>query len=88
MAADRRGAGYIGAHVLRALLDSGRHVVVLDDLSTGRAARVPDGVPFIAASVLDAERVESTLRNHRVDGIVHLAAKKAVGDSVERPSWY
>jgi UDP-glucose 4-epimerase len=82
------GAGYIGAHVLRELAASGRDVVVLDDLSTGVRAKVPDGVPLVEASVLDAERVASALRDHHVDGIVHLAAKKAVGESVERPSWY
>ena len=43
------GAGYIGAHVVRALQATGREVVVLDDLSTGSADRVPSGVPLVAA---------------------------------------
>jgi UDP-glucose 4-epimerase len=82
------GAGYIGAHVTRSLLDSGRDVVVLDDLSTGDAGRIPQGIPFVRASVLDAHAVRDALSEHAVDGVVHLAAKKAVGESVEQPLYY
>ena len=79
------GAGYIGAHVVRALLADGRAVVVLDDLSSGHAAFVPDGVPFVRAGVGDTATVEATLREHEVDGVVHLAAFKYAGESVRRP---
>jgi len=82
------GAGYIGAHVVRALRDSGRSVVVFDDLSTGHSDRIPDGVPFVQASVLDAPSIRDALREHSIDGVVHLAAKKAVGESVEQPLHY
>lgn len=82
------GAGYIGAHVVRALMASGRNVVVLDDLSTGVATRVPDDVPLVEATVLDVGAVRRALDYHDVTGVVHLAAKKAVGESVERPVWY
>jgi UDP-glucose 4-epimerase len=82
------GAGYIGAHVLRVLRDANLAVVVLDDLSTGVRSRVPPDVPLVEASVLDYQRVLATLREHNVRGVVHLAAKKAVGDSVERPLYY
>lgn len=82
------GAGYIGAHVVRALMQSGRDVVVLDDVSTGDADRIPQGVPFIRASVLDTPVVHDALREHLVEGVVHLAAKKAVGESVEQPLRY
>ena len=82
------GAGYIGAHVLRSLQASGRDVVVLDDLSTGLARKVPAGVPLVQASVGDTAAVTATLRDHNVTGVVHLAAKKAVGESVERPEYY
>lgn len=82
------GAGYIGAHVLRSLQASGRDVVVLDDLSTGLARKVPDDVPLIQANVGDRPAVEAALRDFDVTGVVHLAAKKAVGESVERPAYY
>jgi UDP-glucose 4-epimerase len=82
------GAGFIGAHVVRSLRSSGRDVVVLDDLSTGVRAKVPDDVPLIVASVLDTEAVTTALRDHHCTGVIHLAAKKAVGESVERPLFY
>jgi UDP-glucose 4-epimerase len=82
------GAGYIGAHVVRALLASGREVVVLDDLSSGVAAKVPDGIPLVRCSVGDKAAVAAALREHRFDGVVHLAAKKAAGESVHEPLHY
>jgi UDP-glucose 4-epimerase len=82
------GAGYIGAHVARALRASGRDVVVLDDLSTGLRAKVDDDVVFVEANVLDTDTVATALREHSCVGVIHLAAKKAVGESVERPLHY
>ncbi|MFJ8142001.1 UDP-glucose 4-epimerase GalE [Streptomyces sp. NPDC096013] len=82
------GAGYIGAHVVRAMTEAGEQAVVYDDLSTGIAERVPDGVPLVVGSVLDAERVARTLADQDVTGVVHLAAKKQVGESVDRPLHY
>jgi UDP-glucose 4-epimerase len=81
------GAGYIGAHVTWAMREAGEDVVVIDDLSTGDAARIP-GTPLVHGSVLDGELVARTLREHGVDGIVHLAAKKQVEESVHRPLYY
>ena len=82
------GAGYIGAHVVRALRRSGCDVIVLDDLSTGVAGKVPADVPLVEASVLDIDALTATIERYRVDGVVHLAAKKAVEESVQRPLWY
>jgi UDP-glucose 4-epimerase len=82
------GAGYIGAHVARALLDAGLGVVVYDDLSTGLARKVPDGVALVEASVADRDRLVATCREHRVEGVIHLAAKKAAGESMEVPLHY
>ncbi|MFI1052473.1 UDP-glucose 4-epimerase GalE [Streptomyces griseoruber] len=82
------GAGYIGAHVVRAMTAAGERAVVYDDLSTGIAARVPAGVPLVTGSTLDGERVARVLAEHAVTGVVHLAAKKQVGESVERPLHY
>lgn len=81
------GAGYIGSHVVEAMRTAGDEVVVLDDLSTGDPARV-DGVPFVRAGVHDRQRVEAAFREHGVTGIVHLAAKKQVEESVRRPLHY
>ncbi|ANB06379.1 UDP-glucose 4-epimerase [Streptomyces ambofaciens] len=82
------GAGYIGAHVVRALVDGGERVAVYDDLSTGSAERVPGGVPLVVGSVLDGAALEDAFRDHAVTGVVHIAAKKQVGESVERPLHY
>ncbi|MEU5097262.1 UDP-glucose 4-epimerase GalE [Streptomyces sp. NPDC020996] len=82
------GAGYIGAHVVRAMAGARGGAVVYDDLSTGDAARVPEGVPLVVGSTLDAERVARALADHTVTGVVHLAAKKQVGESVARPLHY
>ncbi|MFH8734565.1 MULTISPECIES: UDP-glucose 4-epimerase GalE [unclassified Streptomyces] len=82
------GAGYIGAHVVRAMQEAGERTVVYDDLSTGVAERVPDGVPLVVASTLDADAVARTIAGHGITGVVHLAAKKQVGESVELPLHY
>jgi UDP-glucose 4-epimerase len=82
------GAGYIGAHVLRALHEAGEHVVVFDDLSTGDPSRVPAWVPLVVASVLDGRRVTQAMHEYAVDGVIHLAGKKAVEESVRLPLRY
>jgi UDP-glucose 4-epimerase len=82
------GAGYIGAHVVRAMTEAGEQAVVYDDLSTGIAERLPDGVPLVVGSTLDAELVARTLADQDVTGVVHLAAKKQVGESVDLPLHY
>ncbi|MFK0168472.1 UDP-glucose 4-epimerase GalE [Streptomyces sp. NPDC090306] len=82
------GAGYIGAHVVRAMTEAGERTVVYDDLSSGFAERLPEHVPLITGSTLDADRVAAVLTEHGVTGVVHLAARKQVGESVERPLYY
>ncbi|WP_369216728.1 UDP-glucose 4-epimerase GalE [Streptomyces flavofungini] len=82
------GAGYIGAHVVRAMSEAGERAVVYDDLSTGVADRVPEGVPLVVGSVLDGELLRRVVAEHAVTGVVHLAGKKQVAGSVERPLHY
>lgn len=82
------GAGYIGAHVVRAMAEAGERTVVYDDLSTGIAERVPEGVPLVVGSVLDGDTLRRALTEHAVTGVVHLAGKKRVAESVERPLHY
>lgn len=79
------GAGYIGAHVVHALRDAGFAVVVIDDLSTGMEQFVPAGVPLVQANLLDVDAVRSTMANHRVGGVIHIAGYKYAGESVKRP---
>jgi UDP-glucose 4-epimerase len=82
------GAGYIGAHVVRAMRAAGERVVVLDDLSDGLPQRLPAAVPVVEGSVLDRDLLDRTLAGHGVRGVVHLAARKQVGESVEQPLRY
>jgi UDP-glucose 4-epimerase len=67
---------------------SGRGVVVLDDFSSGEERKIPPGVPVVRCSVADRATVADALRDHRVDGVIHLAAKKAAGESVHIPLHY
>jgi len=81
------GAGYIGAHVVAALLDEGEPVVVVDDLSSGERSRTATAT-FVEGSILDGDLVRRVLREHAVRGIVHIAAKKQVGESMADPAKY
>ena len=82
------GAGYIGAHVARAMVAAGERAVALDDVSSGNPARLPEEVPLVRGSVLDRPLLDRTLAEHGVTGVIHLAAKKQVGESVEQPLRY
>ncbi|MFF4523310.1 UDP-glucose 4-epimerase GalE [Streptomyces bluensis] len=82
------GAGYIGAHVARAMAGAGEHVVVLDDLSAGVPARLPEDIPLVRGAAQDAELLKRVLAEHSVTGVVHLAARKQVGESVAQPTRY
>ena len=82
------GAGYIGGHMVLALLDAGEEVVVLDDLSTGFRWAVPAQARFVQGDFGDADLVARTLREHRVEAIAHFAAKIVVPESVADPLAY
>ncbi|MCX7521067.1 UDP-glucose 4-epimerase GalE [Microbacterium sp. STN6] len=79
------GAGYIGAHVVRAFADEGIDTVIVDDLSSGHESFVPDGAPFVRGSILDRELLDATFRDHDITGVVHVAGFKYAGVSVQRP---
>ena len=82
------GAGYIGSHVVRALQADGQRVVVVDDLSTGIAERVPHRAQLEVFSVLETRELAQVMHDLHVTGVVHLAAKKAAGESVNEPVEY
>jgi UDP-glucose 4-epimerase len=77
------GAGYIGSHVVRAFKADGIDVAVIDDLSSGKAEFLLDGVPFTHANLLDGDATRRALEG--VTGVVHLGGFKYAGVSVERP---
>lgn len=81
------GAGYIGSHVVKELLTHDIQVTVFDDMSTGRTENLFDKATFIQGSILDVPALEQAMNQH-IDGVVHLAAKKAVGESMENPQKY
>ena len=81
------GAGYIGAHVVEALHARGERAVVLDDFSTGEDGRTGDAT-VVRGSILDLDLVRRVLREQEIRGIIHIAAKKQVGESVADPLKY
>jgi UDP-glucose 4-epimerase len=82
------GAGYIGAHVTRIMADAGERVIALDDFSAGVPHRLPTDIPLIQGSSLDEELLKRTFAEHTVTGVVHLAARKQVGESMAQPTRY
>lgn len=82
------GAGYIGSHMVLELLDAGEKVVVLDNLSTGFAWAVPEGVPLVVGDFGDEAVVKRLLHEHDVTEIIHFAAKIVVPESVADPLGY
>ena len=83
------GAGYIGSHMVLALLDAGHEeVVVLDDLSTGFDWALPPEVKLVIGDVADQSLVAEIILQHRIDAIAHFAARIVVPDSVADPLHY
>ncbi|MBO5284675.1 MAG: UDP-glucose 4-epimerase GalE, partial [Alphaproteobacteria bacterium] len=81
------GAGYIGSHVQKQLLEEGFEVLVFDDLSSGDEVNILDGAEFIRGNILDKDVLDMAM-SQDIDGVMHLAAKKAVGESMENPAKY
>ncbi len=82
------GAGYIGSHMVHALLDAGERVVILDNLSTGFAWSVPKSAPLIVGETGDQALVSKIINEHGVDSIIHFAASIVVPDLVRDPLSY
>ena len=82
------GAGYIGSHMVHALVDAGESVVVLDNLSTGFNWAVPKAAPLVVGETGDQTLVAAVIAEHSVDAIIHFAASIVVPDSVADPLGY
>ena len=82
------GAGYIGSHVVRILLERGNDVVVIDNLSRGHKEAVPEDVPFEKADLLDYDGLYNSIKQYSIDAVIHFAAFAYVGESVENPQMY
>jgi len=89
------GAGYIGTHIADEFIRAGKSVVIYDSLYQGLESRIiylraqhKVEIPFIKADIRDYNELESVIRTHEIDGIVHTAALKAVGESMEKSDEY
>ncbi|CAM2879110.1 UDP-glucose 4-epimerase GalE [Paenibacillus sediminis] len=82
------GAGYIGSHVVKQLLDQNIEVVVLDNLSTGHRQAVDDRVVFWEGDVKDEQTLEQLFKTYSIEGVIHFASSCLVGESVLQPLKY
>ncbi|MEO8715114.1 MAG: UDP-glucose 4-epimerase GalE [Acetobacteraceae bacterium] len=82
------GAGFVGSHVVLALVERGDQVVVLDNLRQGHRAALPDRVPLIVGDLADAAAVEAVLADGKWDAVLHFAALSLVGESMRLPFRY
>jgi UDP-glucose 4-epimerase len=82
------GAGYIGSHTVLALAEAGEDVVVIDDLSSGFSAYLPEGVPLFIGDAGDENLLEGVIAQHRIESIIHFAGSVVVPDSMRDPLGY
>ncbi len=81
------GAGYIGSHVVKELLEGGYEAVVFDDMSSGQEVNLFKEAGFIKGNILDKKALDGAM-SQNIDAVIHLAGKKAVGESMENPQKY
>lgn len=82
------GAGYVGSHVVRALIEAAHEVMVVDDLSTGYEHSVPQEAAFERLDILETPRLTEVMRKFAPEIMVHMAGRIAVGESVKKPAEY
>ena len=82
------GAGYVGSHLVSALVGRGDEVVVLDDLRQGHRGAVPEGTALVVADLADAPRLAEVFAGWRFDAVFHFAALSLVGESMREPLRY
>ena len=79
------GAGYIGSHTTRELLDRGHEVCVFDNLSSGLEQNLFPEAGFVKGDILNSDEIGAFLNDFKPEGLVHLAAFKAAGESMINP---
>jgi UDP-glucose 4-epimerase len=82
------GAGYIGSHMVRTLLEEKYDTIVFDNVSTGYREFIPEGVPFIKGDLRNESDIQSVFREHPVDAVMHFAASSIVPESMSNPLKY
>ena len=82
------GAGYIGSHTVQALLARGHKVVVVDNLVTGHIIAVPLKAPFYEGDISDVELISRIVTDHKVDAVIHFAARSLIEESMTKPDLY
>jgi UDP-glucose 4-epimerase len=82
------GAGYIGSHAVRQLLEAGHSVIVLDNLSYGHRNAIPNHIPFYCVDLKETGRITAILCEHHINAVMHFAALISVGESVQKPLLY
>jgi UDP-glucose 4-epimerase len=82
------GAGYIGSHMVHALAEACERVVVIDNLSTGFSAFLPERVPLFIGDAGDENLVEGVIAQHAVESIIHFAGSVVVPESMHNPLAY
>src|SRR6185503_20140647 len=82
------GAGYIGSVVTEQLVSDGHQVVVYDNLSKGHAEAIVHGADFVEGDLLEGDKLNETLRDNKIEAVIHMAASSLVGESVQQPAKY
>ncbi|MBU6461543.1 MAG: UDP-glucose 4-epimerase GalE [Proteobacteria bacterium] len=82
------GAGYIGSHMVRALVEAAERVVVIDNLSTGFSNFLPESVPLFIGDAADENLVEGVINSHQIESIIHFAGSVVVPESMRDPLAY
>lgn len=82
------GAGYIGSHTVRHLLDNGYEVIVADNLIYGHREAIDNRAKFVHADLLDMHSLDSLFKNNKIEAVIHFAAFAYVGESVNEPEKY
>lgn len=82
------GAGYIGSHAVKALLEAKREVIVLDNMQTGHIEAVPENVKLALGDLRDVEFLTKVFKENKIEGVIHFAADSLVGESMTNPAKY